>query len=231
VRAASRRFVVPSSYTQRSLLIRFESLAEADVVVLYSPATEVTEKPVEGRDLLPQLASHVRRFFLVVSGDRWVKNSYRVFAAIESLYSSLPEGLRWPVVVTGAMPPLFPRRWASQLMFVGRCSTAQLAGLYANAGCLLYPSLNEGFGYPPIEAMSYGTPVLAGAMTAVPEIAAEGATYFCPFSIDDIRIRIGAFLTDPELRQAMSVAASRRYRVVKERQRSDLQGLCDLLLA
>ncbi len=57
-------------------------------------------------------------------------------------------------------------------------SDALLAEAYANAELLVYPSLWEGFGVPPLEAMSLGCPVLVSDCSSMPEICRDGASYF-----------------------------------------------------
>ena len=58
---------------------------------------------------------------------------------------------------------------------------------YRNAACLVYPSLYEGFGLPPVEAMSLNCPVLASTEGSIPEICNDAAQYFDPRSIESIR--------------------------------------------
>jgi glycosyltransferase involved in cell wall biosynthesis len=231
LRAASRLFVVPSEYTKTSLVRRFPFIEPAQLLALYSPSTILAELPAQRRRLPQVVADCPREFVLLVSGDRWVKNSFRALQALERLYASCELSTRWPVVITGKCPRWFPSRWRRLFRFVGRVSSAELAGMYATAGLFIYPSLNEGFGYPPIEAMSYGTPVLASGIGATTEIAADGAAYFCPLDAHDIDTRIGTFLHNAALREDLSRKASERYRLVKERQERDLGALCDLLLS
>ncbi len=68
----------------------------------------------------------------------------------------------------------------------GRLSDAEVAALYANATAFVFPSLYEGFGIPPLEALSYGCRVLASNIPPVQEVCGEAATYFDPLSEADI---------------------------------------------
>jgi glycosyltransferase involved in cell wall biosynthesis len=231
VRAGARQFVVPSEYTRASLLKEFPGIAAESVQVLYSPQTAMANMPRASLRLPPFVAGVQRRYLLLVSGDRWVKNSYRALRAIEQVFASMSPERRWVVVVTGNCPRLFPARWRYSFRFAGRCSAAELAALYANAGLFVYPSLNEGFGYPPIEAMSYATPVLAAAIAATPEISAEGAEYFNPLDTRDICVRIATALANPASLAEWGERARQRYQKVSARQATDLDALCNLLLA
>jgi glycosyltransferase involved in cell wall biosynthesis len=70
------------------------------------------------------------------------------------------------------------------------------------ATALVYPSLAEGFGLPPLEAMAHGCPVLAGRNAgAVPEVLGEAAAYFDPADVESIRDALEQLLPDRE-RQA-----------------------------
>lgn len=61
-----------------------------------------------------------------------------------------------------------------------------LADLYSNARLFVYPSLYEGFGIPPLEAMSFNCPVACSNTSSIPEVVANAATYFDPTSVDSI---------------------------------------------
>ncbi|NIE65507.1 glycosyltransferase family 1 protein [Burkholderia sp. Ax-1719] len=66
------------------------------------------------------------------------------------------------------------------VQFAGRITDAELAGLMRNAGALAFPSLTEGFGLPPLEAMALGCPVVAAPCGALPEVCGKAALYADP---------------------------------------------------
>ena len=80
-------------------------------------------------------------------------------------------------------------------------STEELERLYREAFCFVYPSLNEGFGYPPVKAMAYGVPVIASSATSIPEVCGNAACYFSPTSVDDLCNRILRIDQDKEYRE------------------------------
>lgn len=72
------------------------------------------------------------------------------------------------------------------IRFVDTPTDEMLAGLYRNAMLFVFPSRIEGFGIPPLEAMTYGTPVAASSSTSLPEILGVHAAYFDPHDVDTL---------------------------------------------
>jgi glycosyltransferase involved in cell wall biosynthesis len=66
------------------------------------------------------------------------------------------------------------------VVFAGAVSDAEMRALFAHAGCLAFPSTTEGFGLPPLEAMSLGCPVVAAPCGALPEVCGDAAIYADP---------------------------------------------------
>lgn len=86
----------------------------------------------------------------------------------------------------------------------GYLSNEKLAAYYQHASLFVFPSLSEGFGLPPLEAMAYGVPVLSSNRTAIPEACGEAAEYFDPHSPKDLADKAEELLNNPEKRAEMS---------------------------
>ena len=69
---------------------------------------------------------------------------------------------------------------------LGSVSSERVASLYRRAACLVFPSLYEGFGLPPLEAMACGCPVAAANAGAIPEVCGDAAVLFDPLDVDSI---------------------------------------------
>ncbi|MFH7882694.1 MAG: glycosyltransferase family 1 protein, partial [Candidatus Aenigmatarchaeota archaeon] len=78
-----------------------------------------------------------------------------------------------------------------------------LALFYSRAKLLVYPSLYEGFGLPPLEAMACGCPVLTSERASLPEVCGDAAVYCDPESIESIEEGIYRILTDEQLRDTL----------------------------
>ena len=124
------------------------------------------------------------------------KNHQRLFEAFAALRETRP---RLRLVLTGGglerLEPL-PEGVES----LGIVSSAKLASLYRRAACLVFPSLYEGFGLPPLEAMACGCPVVASRTGAIPEVCGDAAVLFDPTSVDAIA---GAVLEADDRREEL----------------------------
>jgi glycosyltransferase involved in cell wall biosynthesis len=89
----------------------------------------------------------------------------------------------------------------SRVVFTGYIEDADLPALYSGASAFLYPSLYEGFGLPPLEAMACGTPVIAGNNSSMPEVCGDAALYVSGFDIDETANAIKQALNDKTLSQ------------------------------
>ncbi len=90
-----------------------------------------------------------------------------------------------------------------RVFFLGYKSDEELKALYENAQLFVYPSLFEGFGLPPIEAMASGCPTLVSNCTSLPEVCGDAALYCNPHSVSDIKNQINTALFDDSVRGSL----------------------------
>lgn len=170
------------------------------------------------------------KYFLLVSGNRWEKNNLRALIALDKLYE-IGELTDYKVVITGSSTAkdfIYEFKNLKRFNFVGYVDENELAQLYHDAYCLIYPSLNEGFGYPPLEAMANGVPVIASPNTSIQEVCQSAALYTNPYSIEEIMTRI-LMMCNEEVHNEYSRRSRERYPIVKEKQDFDLDKLIDYL--
>ena len=84
----------------------------------------------------------------------------------------------------------------NQVVLTGYLSNAEVASWYANALGYVFPSYNEGFGLPILEAMRYKLPIIAANNSCLPEIAQAGALYFDPTNIDQLAVQMQAIVNN-----------------------------------
>jgi glycosyltransferase involved in cell wall biosynthesis len=96
------------------------------------------------------------------------------------------------------------------MLHVGYVSDAQLKALYQHATCFVFPSFYEGFGIPPLEAMSCNCPVIASTAPAVCEVCGDAALYFDPREPRELASKLREVFGRPELRARMAAAGLKR---------------------
>lgn len=214
-------FITVSNHTANSLKVFFPEFKKTDIPVFYSPST-ISQDIAE--------VKYTGKFFLLVSANRLEKNNLRAIKALDMLYSEgYLSGFR--VKITGANDASNFRCKIKNLGnfdFLGYVDDKELEQLYHDAYALIYPSLNEGFGYPPLEAMHYGTPVLASPYSSIPEVCGSAALYFNPFSVEEIAARI-LYITDIDVRYVLSKKSYDQFMVIVNKQHKDLDAFVDYL--
>jgi glycosyltransferase involved in cell wall biosynthesis len=98
--------------------------------------------------------------------------------------------------------------------FIGFASDDDLPALYSGAACVAFPSLYEGFGFPVLEGMACGTPVVTSNVSSLPEVAGDAALMVDPYDVEEIAHAIQRVLDDETLRQTMierGFAQARRF--------------------
>jgi len=85
--------------------------------------------------------------------------------------------------------------------YLGYVSIEKLVELYNKTSLFVYPSLYEGFGFPPLEALACGAPVMCSNVLSLPEVCGEYAFYCNPFEVDDIAFMLKKLLEDKNLRE------------------------------
>ncbi|PCI42974.1 MAG: glycosyl transferase [Alphaproteobacteria bacterium] len=145
-------------------------------------------------------------YWLSVANQSPNKNIARLVAAHQTLGQQAP-----PLVIVGGDAPGLASHTSGHppgsARFLGRVSDAELRALYAGAAGFLFPSLYEGFGIPPLEAMALGVPVLAARRAALPEVLGNAAMWFDPLSVSDMARAMRALMALPAAARAQWIAA------------------------
>ena len=219
--------IAVSEYTKYSVLYNW-NIPEERVVVLNSPEKVINEDANvvdvnPDNEKLEELISTGRKYFIIVSSTGTHKNASKALAAFAKF--SKYHGNIDLVLVGGRscvkkgnvwhLPYLSDKDWR---LAIAHC--------YA----LVYPSLFEGFGYPPLEAMRYGKPVLSSNATSMPEVLGNAPIYFSPiYNTDIFKAMMKLAESDEEYAKRSNLSLN-QYKIVHERQECDLRKLLDLIL-
>jgi glycosyltransferase involved in cell wall biosynthesis len=213
----ARGLLAISDYTRRDLVHLLEIPAERIVV---------TPLGVD-RGLRPanptEVAGLCRRYqltagyLLYVGGIDPRKNIPFLFEVMRALVAARPET---ELVLAGRYrdDPNFPEIVSEVqnlglervVRLVGHIPEEELSALYSGAALFVYPSLYEGFGLPPLEAMACGTPVVAADRTALPEVLGHAAVLADPEDVGEFSEALLALLDHPERRRELREEGIRR---------------------
>ena len=160
-----------------------------------------------------------RRFLLYVGGLSPHKNLPRL---IEAFASGVPEDV--DLVLVGDTGDVFLTHVPAlreavgrfglegRVNFTGFVPDAELVHMHNRAYALVHPSLMEGFGLPPVEAMACGTPVLASRAGSLPEVVGDAGVFFDPTDVPEMAGAIRGLLADRPRRDALAAKALARSR-------------------
>ncbi len=197
----AKKIIAVSNYTKKDILKYFRVKPEKIKVVYEgSPDKLRTRLKASGASL------SAKRYLLYVGNAYPHKNLERLILAFEKLIKD--EQIDCQLVLVGELD-YFYRRLQKQfstvegLFLTDFVSDKELAVLYQKASLYVFPSLGEGFGLPPLEAMAYGLPVVSSEATCLPEILGQAAIYFDPANIEDMAEKIKQVLKDKKIQEKL----------------------------
>jgi glycosyltransferase involved in cell wall biosynthesis len=185
-----------------------------DVIPLgYSAPSHVSGTPEP--ELRDRLALGDGPIILNVGAKKVHKNQIRLVQALPRVREAVPDAR---LVLAGAATPHESelRAEADRLGVAGAVaipgyvSDSDLEGLYAAASSFAFPSLNEGFGLPLLEAMGRDLPIVTSTVSSLPEVAGNAALLVDPTSVEEIADAISRVLRDADLRERLVAAGRQR---------------------
>jgi glycosyltransferase involved in cell wall biosynthesis len=196
----SKRIITDSLFSKKELITNFK-IKENKIVVIYLGREHVfLEKSVQ--DVLQRNNLENGKFVLAVSSMNPSKNFQSIVRAIELLADNNEKQIDF-VIAGGVNPRIFnqsQKPLPSSVKYLGYIKDGELRSLYENAACFVFPSLYEGFGLPPLEAMAIGCPVIVSDVASLPEICGDAVLYCNPYDPQNIADKIFSLMNDSELR-------------------------------
>lgn len=203
----AKKVLTVSEYSKRDLMDIY-GLPEDKVVVTYEAANERFQPHAGGADGggIRQRYGIGGDYVLAVGNLQPRKNLVRLIAAYTRLRKARPD-ITQQLVIVGKKawmhdPILdFMRRseWKHDIILTDYVPDEDLPGIYANASLMVYPSLYEGFGLPPLEAMACGTPVIVSDRSSLPEVVGDAGIKVDPLDVDGIAASMASVLLEPQV--------------------------------
>ena len=189
-----------------------------DEIFVVSLAAENGGEPDDRQPRRP--ARLPERYFFSLASDYPHKNLPNLLDAYARLRARWKHGTPPQLILagysSGARAGLYPHLEQQQapkgVIFLGPVPQRQLIDLYKHAEALVFASLYEGFGLPPLEAMAIGTPVIAMPASAMPEVCGDGALYAECLSPEALCRAMERVACDPELRSELRARGYERVR-------------------
>ncbi len=217
----ARRIITVSQYTRKDILDNFK--VEEEKIRVIPNAVGKIFRPLESGERVERFKKKyaiTKPYILYVGNQKPHKNLGNLLQAFELLREKLKN--RYALVIAspssrvnksaaGENLSALPGRQSgggrdkldSCLIHLGNISDEELPLLYNGAELFAFPSLYEGFGLPPLEAMACGTPVLSSNATSLPEVIGEAGVMVNPRDSKGMSEKIWKILSDKELRDSL----------------------------
>lgn len=204
----AQKIITPSKWWKKELIKRYR-LKPEKIVVTYEGAGEFLEKKPALSGLAALKKYGISKPFVIYTGSLYPhKNVLRLVEAVICLNA---QGKKLSLVVACARN-VFLERFKKEIervkgldlvVLAGFVPDGELIALYKEAEAFVTPSLLEGFGLTPLEAMAVGLPVVSSNASCLPEIYGKAAIYFDPLDINDMAKKIKKVIGDKKIRDRL----------------------------
>jgi glycosyltransferase involved in cell wall biosynthesis len=210
--------VLTVSETSKRDILRYFRVPESKIDVIYNAIDErLVDEPS------PEEVAQVREryqlndpFVLYAGNIKPHKNLERLIEAFNTMRRGGLEHVKLLIIGDEVSKYATLRRAVHRyklhkhVRFFGFVSDKTLASLYRLASVFVFPSLYEGFGLPPLEAMAAGTPVITSNVSSLPEVVGDAALLIDPYEPDEIAAAMRRVLTEPGLRENLQARGRAR---------------------
>ncbi|MFH1366588.1 MAG: glycosyltransferase family 1 protein [Patescibacteria group bacterium] len=200
------RIITISQYSKKQIIANF-GVAQNKIAVTYEATSDFKPTPAKVSEEDFSLKYKIQKPYLLYVGNAYPhKNLERLISVFKTLVQE--KSLDLKLVFVGKLDYFYTRlqnlvnelKLDHKVYFLGYVEDEELKFLYQNALLYVFPSLEEGFGLPPLEAMTQGLPVVSSKASCLPEILNEAAYYFDPKSEKEMAEAIIKMTSDGSLR-------------------------------
>lgn len=207
---SSKKIIAVSQNTKKEIVEELNADPEK-IEVIYE-GVDAKYQPVKDKVLLSKILKkyYITKKYLIYLGQcRIHKNIPRL---IEGFAEAVKSGLDTQLVIVGRqdrsvtdLAALIKKHgMEGKIIITGFVADEDLPYLYTAATAYVFPSLAEGFGLPPLEAMACKIPVISSSVSCMPEILGDAALYFNPYDIADISSAITKIMNEKQLRERLT---------------------------
>lgn len=213
----ARRIITISNFTAQRLMEVYRVPPQQISVTPLAVGAEFHPEPPERIASVCEKFGIRGKYLLAVGNLHPRKNLHRLGLAFRDLITSGKlDGLSLVLVgkktwrAEKVLDPLTSLLDQGRVILTGYVEDADLPALYSGAQAFIYPSLFEGFGIPPLEAMACGTPAIVGYTSSLPEVCGDAACWVDPWSVGDLKTALTRISECDDYRIALAQAGLER---------------------
>lgn len=205
----AKRVATVSEYSKKDIIESF-GVDEYKIKVVYSAAKN-SYHPVNDlvKEKVKAKYTDGKEYFIYVGAIHPRKNLMNLLKAFSVFKKKMKSNMQ--LVIAGRLAwkyaafteKLKTYKYRNEVHLTGYLPQQELAELTASAYALVYPSLFEGFGVPPLEAMNCEVPVITSSVSSIPEICGDAALYANPGSYEDMADKMMLLYKDEQLRTSL----------------------------
>jgi len=177
-----KNIVTCSNYTKNDL-INLLKIKEEKIVVVYDSISERFSPRSEKEICEFKKKYNINKKYILYVGN---SNPHKNLSRLITAYNNLPEKIKeeYFLVLAGVGKKFLIKD--DKILAIPFVSEDDLPALYSGATIFVFPSLYEGFGLPPAEAMACGCPVVSSNVSSMPEVLGDACLYFNPYNVNEI---------------------------------------------
>lgn len=187
--------IVDTKFTQNEIIRYYPYINKSKIKVIYCGFNNFSNENINYSNIRKSILKYDKLpYILTVSTISPRKNIDNLISAFNLIKNEITHQL----IIAGKKGWMYDNiinlveklNLNDRVFFTDQINDDELKFLYKNAKFFIYPSIYEGFGLPPLEAMSYGIPTIVSNRTSIPEVCFDAAEYFDPYNYKDIGSKI-----------------------------------------